>query len=92
MQGVLPVSPPTPSGAFMEKYKGFPELGVAFWGPYNKDYSILGSILGSPYFEKLPYTRCILIMVATEFIGMCRLWNNDNLVKEGLRSKCWGAD
>ena len=23
-------------------------------GPNNKDYSILGSILGSPYFEKLP--------------------------------------
>ena len=27
-----------------------------FGGPYNKDYSILGSILGSPYFGKLPYT------------------------------------
>ena len=26
---------------------GFPKLGVPFWGPYNKDYSILGSILGS---------------------------------------------
>ena len=28
-----------------------------FWGggPYQKDYSILGSILGSPYFGKLPY-------------------------------------
>ena len=24
-------------------------------GPHNKDYSILGFILGSPYFEKLPY-------------------------------------
>ena len=29
--------------------------GVPFWGPNNKDYSILGSILGSPYFGKLPY-------------------------------------
>ena len=28
--------------------------GYPFGGPYNKDYSILGSILGSPYFEKLP--------------------------------------
>ena len=27
-------------------------LGVP--GPHNKDYSILGSILGSPDFEKLP--------------------------------------
>ena len=24
-------------------------------GPYNKDCGILGSILGSPYFGKLPY-------------------------------------
>ena len=29
--------------------------GYLFGGPYNKDYSILGSILGSPYFGKLPY-------------------------------------
>ena len=28
--------------------------GYHFGGPYNKDYSILGSILGSPYFGKLP--------------------------------------
>ena len=24
-------------------------------GPQNKDYSMLGSILGSPYFGKLPF-------------------------------------
>ena len=29
--------------------------GYHFGGPYNKDYSILGSILGSPYCGKLPY-------------------------------------
>ena len=29
--------------------------GYLFGGPHNKDYSILGSILGSPYFGKLPY-------------------------------------
>ena len=34
---------------------GFPKLGVIFEAPHNKDYSILGSILGSPYFGKLPY-------------------------------------
>ena len=28
--------------------------GYHFGGPHNKDYSILGSILGSPYFGKLP--------------------------------------
>ena len=30
-------------------------LGYLFGGPYNKDYSILGSILGYPNFGKLPY-------------------------------------
>ena len=33
---------------------GFPNYGYLFGGPHNKDYSILGSILGSPYFGKLP--------------------------------------
>ena len=28
--------------------------GVPFWGSLYKDYSILGSIFGSPYFGKLP--------------------------------------
>ena len=29
---------------------GFPKItGTILGGPYNKDYSILGSILGSPY-------------------------------------------
>ena len=31
-----------------------PNWGYLFWGPHNKDYSVLGSILGSPYFRKLP--------------------------------------
>ena len=29
--------------------------GYLIGGPHNKDYSILGSTLGSPYFGKLPY-------------------------------------
>ena len=29
---------------------GVPKLGVPLSGPYNKDYRILGSILGSPDF------------------------------------------
>ena len=29
--------------------------GYLFGGSHNKDYSILGSILGSPYFGNLPY-------------------------------------
>ena len=39
---------------------GFPKIRGTIWGgPHNKDYSILGAILGStlgsPYFGKLPY-------------------------------------
>ena len=34
---------------------GFPKIRVTFLGgPHNKDYSILGSILGPPYLRKLP--------------------------------------
>ena len=36
---------------FGKGYGGFPKLG----GPDNTDYSILGSILESAYFGKLPY-------------------------------------
>ena len=38
------------------QYRDFPKLGVPSWGLHNKDYNILGSILGAPYFGKLPYT------------------------------------
>ena len=34
---------------------GFPKMGVPF-RPHNKDYAILGSIFGSPYIGKLPYS------------------------------------
>ena len=50
--------------------------GYLFGGPYNKEYSILGSILGFPYLEKLPdeprllkhpeeglYTFCIIVHI-----------------------------
>ena len=35
-------------------------LGYLFGDPHNKDYSILGSILGSPYLGKLP---CVYIYI-----------------------------
>ena len=35
-------------------YRVSENSGYPFGGPHNKDYSILGSILGSPYFGKLP--------------------------------------
>ena len=35
--------------------QGFPKgRGTYFGGPHNKDYSILRSAFGSPYFRKLP--------------------------------------
>ena len=35
---------------FYGVYGGFPKTSSTFWGgPYHKDYSLLGSILGSPY-------------------------------------------
>ena len=33
----------------------FPKIMGTFLGPYNKENSDLGSILGPPYFGKLPY-------------------------------------
>ena len=36
-------------------FEGFQKLGVFFGGPYNEDYSILGSVLGYPNFGKLPF-------------------------------------
>ena len=32
------------------------KLGVPSWRPHNKDCTIWGSILGSPYSGKLPYS------------------------------------
>ena len=40
----------------LTEVRGFPKIVIFFWGgPYNKDYSILGQILGHPNFGKLPY-------------------------------------
>ena len=44
-------------------------MGTFLGGPHNKDYSILGSILGSPYFGKLPNTVVFLgVRVATTLL------------------------
>ena len=46
---------------------GFPKLGgvpLILEGPHNKDYRILGSILGPPYFGKLPYPVVLIGMDA----------------------------
>ena len=37
-------------------YGGFPKIRGTFLGsPYNKDYTVFGSILGPRYLGKLPY-------------------------------------
>ena len=59
-KGPLQGSTQAPSGIptlILQINEGFAKLGEPlepFGGPFNKDYSILGSILGSPYFGKLP--------------------------------------
>ena len=43
-----------------------------FWGAYsNKDYSILGSILGSPYLGKLPH---LISEVSFAYLQATRDW------------------
>ena len=48
------------------KNGGFPKLGVPFWGSLDKDYSIWGFILGSPYLGKLPY-HFVLVLVLQQY-------------------------
>ena len=45
-------------------YGGFPKIRGTFLGsPKNKDYSIFGSKLGSPYLGKLPYIYIYMHML-----------------------------
>ena len=47
-------SPSQPKRCWKRRSEDFPKLGIPFLGvPNSKDYSILGSILGSPNFGKL---------------------------------------
>ena len=49
-------------------FKGFPtKFGVPFGGPYNKESSIVGSILGSPNFRKVPIRDVGPLIV----VGIC---------------------
>ena len=41
--------------------------GYLLGGPHNKDYSILGSILGSPYLGKLPCVQLALYVFACPY-------------------------
>ena len=46
---------PTPSTLVPKPYiRGSPKIRGTLWGSHNTDYTVLGSILGSPHFGKLP--------------------------------------
>ena len=52
---------------------GSQNQGYHFACPSNKDYNILGSILGSPYFGKLPYRDYIIGVIQgldKDFVGI----------------------
>ena len=59
--------------------RGFATLGVPFWGPHNKDYSIWGSILGYPCFGKLPNEGSLLLhfsQASQGFALLCNYWTS----------------
>ena len=45
---------------------GFPSQGYIFGGPHNKDSSILGSLLRSPYVGKLPNVFFAVVFSSSE--------------------------
>ena len=47
--------------------------GYHLRGPHNKDYSILGSILGSPFFGKLPHDPALLFLLCLMPAGGLRI-------------------
>ena len=61
-----------------------PRLGVRFGGPYKKDYSILGSILGSPYYGKLPYEKVVNLIFV--------VWVWEVIVSAGSKNRLPAGD
>ena len=51
---------------------GFLKLGYLFGDPHNEDHSMLGSILGSPYFGKLScmgFGFCVTVLLFGALAG-----------------------
>ena len=63
----------------------FPILGVPFWGHHKQDKHILGSILGSPDFGKLPCLVSILIQ-GREMRGVADFGLKESRLGLGLHS------
>ena len=59
-------------------YGGFQKSGVPFWGPYNQNYSILGSIMGSPHVWKRKYAQGVF-----QKKNLTRAYNHDNRWQRG---------
>ena len=57
----------------LAKIWGFPKIrGYHFGGPHNKDYNILGSILGSPNVGKLPFGLHGISLSGFRCLAYCR--------------------
>ena len=68
-----------------------PHLGVSlnegylFGGPYSKDRSILGSILGSPYLGKLPFASLSRLQVGLKVKGSgINVWSLVSILNRDL--------
>ena len=65
------------------RHGGFPKLGVPFGGPYDncydKDYRILGSILGSPNFGKLLHTDQQSLALARKILDVANRFYSEVL-------------
>ena len=59
--------------------------GYHFGGSFNKDYSILGSILGSPYLGKLPYTYTYISGDIRKYVETHSSMHSDVSVHECIR-------
>ena len=63
--------------------------GYHFGGPCNKDYSILGSILGSPYFGKLP--NQVIAIIYHDMVTNFKFLNRNPANRIPLQDvACWG--
>ena len=62
-------------GGCRKLFGGYPELGVPYWGRYNKEYSMLGSILGSLYVGKFTFLGCwqSAYIMLPEYGGVCSI-------------------
>ena len=56
-------------------------MGTLLGGPHNKDYSICGSILGSPHFGNLPFDlyNCIVCFCFSEKVIISHLALEENV-------------